>query len=150
MQDDFTQFFRSAIIRRWKTTANLTALVPAGRIFPPRVADKPTWPYVALESPTLDNFPISGGPANLVDFRGHCYARTEGQGGTTKDGEVEAQKIARQMMLALEDPLTFADTGYTGDPANILVTWERTQVIGEPGSKTDFHGIIDFQAMIVT
>jgi len=135
------------VVARWKAFPPLVALVPAARIFPQQRPPLPQWPFVAFGSPIVRGFSASCLDGSIVEFAGHAFAETDGQGGETVMGATHAGEIAQAMCDALAEPVRLEPYGCPY-PAMAYPLWIRTQVIQDGTEADRFHAIISFEATV--
>lgn len=64
---------QSVILRALKADSALVALVPASRIYPQKVPNKPNRPFVKLGVPIVTPRKVDGGDAADIDIAIHCF-----------------------------------------------------------------------------
>lgn len=116
MATGLQRLVRRAVLTRLKADAALTALVPAGSIYPQAVPSEPAWPFVKL-GPTgtlrLRAACVNGG---LVTVDVHAFARARVSGGqTVETAEDHASRIGAAIEAALADNRITLEGGATAD-----------------------------------
>lgn len=142
-------YLQRGVIAAWKAYVPLTDLVPAARIYPLQRPPNPVWPFAAFGVPLTAPFYLSCVDGSSVAFAGHAYAETSGEGAQTIAGEERAQEIAAQLVNALDLTIDLQNHGAPW-PAIAHVTWTGTQVIRDDTDAAKFHGIVNFEATVVS
>lgn len=70
---------QGAMLRALKADAALVALIPASRIYPQKVPNKPKRPFVKLGVPVVTPRKVDGGDAADIDIAVHCFVSTADQ-----------------------------------------------------------------------
>lgn len=104
MATGLQRLVRRAVLARLKADTGLTALVPAGSIYPVAVPAEPGWPFVklgALGTLRLRAACVNGGRVT-VDV--HAFARARESGGhIVETAEDHASRIGAAIEAALSD-----------------------------------------------
>lgn len=116
MATGLQRLVRRAVLTRLKADAALTALVPAGSIYPQAVPNEPAWPFVKL-GPTgtlrLRAACVNGG---LVTVDVHAFARARVSGGqVVETAEDHASRIGAAIETALANNRITLEGGATAD-----------------------------------
>lgn len=103
MATGLQRLVRRAVLARLKADSALTAMVPAGSIYPQAVPSEPVWPFIKL-GPTgtlrLRAACVSGG---LVSVDVHAFVRARTLGGVTQEtAEDHASRIGAEIERLLD------------------------------------------------
>lgn len=121
-----------------RADAALTVLLPAARIYPPKVPAKPTWPFVRY------------GTAFVVPDRATCHDGiklrvTISAFSKNANGEDEASNIAAALAKALDGAQLAIEGGHDG-----YVTWLGGQTVQDPEEAGGWHAWDDFEVLVVS
>lgn len=135
---DLTLPLKTATIARLRSHAQLTALVPASRIYAMQIPAKPTWPFIRYGSPITGAFEATCWPGIDTRITVHAFADTT----TSYAGEDRALEIAAQIVEAMKelDPATF------GIVEN---QWLQTRLIMEDQEAGRWHSVVEFNIIAV-
>lgn len=116
---------RGQIIAALKADAALTAIVPAGRIYPAKSPASPVWPFIRLGSLTATPLRLDCGGGAEVSGIVHSFTKASA---SVPDPEAQAMTIDSHIARIIEA----MDDGVIGNP----------QVI-EDGAEADaYHGLV--------
>jgi hypothetical protein len=129
---------RKAILRALKADSDVTALVPADRIYPPQRPAEPEWPFIlygasidtALKGSCLDG--------STITVAIHQFAK----------GEEDTAAIKAAVATALDGlEAELLDAGYPAR-ASVIVTGGR--VIADSDEGDSWHGIVDLEITVAS
>ena len=124
---------RRALLTLAKSNPDLTALVPAARIYPQAPPATPAWPFIRYGSPTVS--PIFGQCANGGEITTAFHVFSKG-GPDSESAEDHAQRIAAAVEAALDkQSIDLA-------PGRARVLWDGTQVLQDGDEAGAFHAIV--------
>lgn len=133
------QSVRGKIIAALKADALLTAIVPAGQIYPSKVPSEPTWPFIRLGVLIGDPLRLDGGDG--ADISGVVHAFVKGST-SIPDPEATTMTINGHVWRVL-DAIESLDLG----TLDLSIHAGQRQVI-EDGSEADaYHGITAYEAV---
>lgn len=128
---------RGKIIAALKADATLIAIVPAARIYPPKVPAEVTFPYIRLG--VLDDVPLrlDGGSGGEVSGVVHCFTKLAT---SVPDPEKQARQLNGHIARVLD-----ALDSVAISPLAMAITVTQTQVI-EDDEPDAWHGIVSIIA----
>lgn len=119
---DLSQAVKAAILARLDADAAVTAIVPAGQIFPLKVEAKPAYPFIRYDPPTNRAYESTCGAGSEMLVRISAFTI----------GEDAMQTLSAVIVAALDNMPGFQQCDWTG-----------TQLIPDPEADV-FHAAIDF------
>lgn len=140
-------YVKRATISALKAVGDVTALVPAARIYPLQRPANPAWPFLAYGAPIQAPFGatcLDGGETTVAI---HGYAQTEGEGEATKSGEDTALQINAAVEAALDGATLELEAHGCPYPATAHFTCTGSQVI-QDGEADKFHGFVNFRITV--
>lgn len=131
---------RGKIIAALKSDAQLTAIVPAGRIYPARSPASPTFPFIRVPMLIGTAAPLDGGSGSDQAGVIHCFTKLAN---TVPDPEAQAATINAHIARVLSsiDAVNLDD----GEALGVHVT--QTQVIMDAAEADAFHGMVSIAAL---
>lgn len=123
---DRSQNTKAVLLAKLDSALAVTALVPPSRIFPMKVEEKPSFPFIRYGSPTVNPFQDNCGEGSDEDIRIHVFATGEGS----------CQQIAAAVVAALNNM-----------PEFYLCDWVSTQYIMDDQGADTWHAIINFRVI---
>ena len=147
MANDVLLPARRAILMTAKADANLTALVPAARIYPQASpVASPTWPFIIYGSPS--GLPIRAACIDGLEITVamHSFAAPRLQGGSiVETAEDHAARIGAAVAKALDGKRpTLPGGGY------LSILFVGSQLLIDGGEADAFHHICNFRARAIT
>lgn len=131
---------RGKIIAAMKGDAQLTAIVPAARIYPGKSPASPTFPFIRVPILTGTVAELDGGSGSDQSGVIHCFTKLATPG--VPDPEAQAATINRHIVRIVSG----IDDVDLGDGESLAVQAVQTQVI-EDGAEADaYHGIVSVRA----
>lgn len=120
---------RTQILTALKADSIVTAIVPAGRIYPSKTPSGVTWPFIRYGSATMTPNSLSCWKGGTVSGMVHCFV---GVSGAIHDAEAICGDLAEAMADCIgELPTTFATS---------------FQILPDPEEPDAWHGIVYFDA----
>lgn len=124
---------RRAILSLAKASPDLTALVPAGRIYPQSPPASPVWPFIRYGSPSIA--PIFGQCAKGGEVLTAMHAFSKG-GPNSESAEDHVQRIAAAIEAALDrQSIDLA-------PGRARLLWDGTQVLQDGDEAGAYHAVV--------
>lgn len=131
---------RGKIIAAMKGDAQLTAIVPAARIYPGKSPASPTFPFIRVPILTGTVAELDGGSGSDQSGVIHCFTKLNTA--SVPDPEAQAATINRHIVRIVSG----IDDVDLGDGESLAVQAVQTQVI-EDGAEADaYHGIVSVRA----
>jgi len=144
MATGLQRLVRRAVLARLKASAPLTALVPAGSIYPQAVPSEPAWPFIKLGPTGTLRLRATGVNGGLVSVDVHAFARARVSGGqVVETAEDHASRIGAVIEAALADNRITLEGGAT---ANIELGDIRLMQDAEPDA---FHWFAQLNARVL-
>lgn len=147
MAKNSSLYVRQAALLRMKAAAPVTDDVPAARIYPPQRPAQPVWPFIGYGVPTAVPFTASCLDGSAITVAVHVYGETSGEGDDTVSGEEFVERVAGNVVAALDGSFSLADTDCPY-PATAHFTWTGTQAIQDGADADAFHGIVSFNVTV--
>ena len=130
---------RGKIISALKADAQLTAIVPAARIYPSKTPADPTWPFIRVPILTGTVAELDGGSGSDQSGVLHCFTKlSTGH----LDPEAQAATLNRHIVRIVSQ----IDEIDLGDGESLGVHVVQTQVLMDPAEADAFHGIVQVRA----
>ncbi|WP_303758348.1 tail completion protein gp17 [Sphingobium yanoikuyae] len=131
---------RGKIIAALKADAQLTAIVPAARIYPGKSPASPTFPFIRVPMLIGTVTELDGGSGSEQSGVIHCFAKLANT--SVPDPEAQAATINRHIVRIVSG----IDDVDLGDGESLGVHATQTQVI-EDGAEADaYHGMVTVRA----
>lgn len=130
---------RGKIISALKADAQLTAIVPAARIYPGKTPATVTWPFIRVPILTGTVAELDGGGGSEQAGVIHCFTK---QAVDVPDPEAQAATINAhivRIVSAIDDVLL-------ADGESLGVHAVQTQVIEDSAEADAYHGIVQIRA----
>lgn len=141
---DHTIPVRRAVLARLKAVADLTALVPAARIYPQSTPPNPTWPFTRFGAPRGLPLRASCVAGNLVDFDIHSFAKPrESAGQVVETAEDHAGRIGAAVIAGLDGVALDLPTG------KLKVRWTGSQLMQDPDEADAYHHVASFTGRVI-
>jgi len=135
--NDTSLAVRRAIITALRAYGPLTALVPAGRIYPPQMPATPVWPFVRYGTATVIPDRATGMDGARIIVSVHAFARGP--------GEDAASAIAKAIATCLDEAnLT------TEDGDQLTIFWTGGQTLQDPEEANSWHCTSDFEITVAS
>lgn len=130
---------RGKIIASLKADAQLTAIVPAARIYPSKTPAEPTWPFIRVPILTGTVAEMDGGSGSDQSGVIHCFTKISA---AVPDPEAQAATINAHIMRIV----SVIDAVPLGDGESLGIHAVQTQVLMDPAEADAFHGIVQVRA----
>lgn len=118
---DVSQKIKLKILRCLEQDTLLVSIVPASRIFPMTVSDKPRYPFIRYGRPTVRPFEDSCGMGAEVSVSLHCF----------DESEYNTQRIAEIAQRAVVD---LSDV--------VSSEWNRTVFVQDPDEASVWQAVV--------
>lgn len=136
---DPSLFVRGKIITALKADSDLTAIVPAARIYPSKSPTSPTWPFIRVPMLIGTPTPMDGGGGSAQSGVIHCFTKA---GDGVPDAEAQAATINRHIARIVSEISVPLDDGEA-----LEVHVRQTQVIPDSAEADAFHGLVQVEAL---
>lgn len=130
---------RGKIVAALKADAQLTAIVPAARIYPSKVAAGQEWPFIRVPLAVATAAELDGGSGSELSGVVHCFAKI---GSDVLDPEARAATINLHIVRVLSQ----MDAIELDDGESIGVHATQWQVMSDPAEADAYHGIVSYLA----
>lgn len=130
---------RGKIISALKSDAQLTAIVPAGRIYPSKSPASPTFPFIRVPMLIGTVAELDGGSGSEQSGVIHCFTKIAA---SNPDPEAQAATINRHIVRILSD----IDAVDLGDGESLGIHAVQTQVIEDSAEADAYHGVVSIRA----
>lgn len=127
---------RGKIIAALKADAELTAIVPASRIYPAKQPATVTWPFIRVPMLTGTFDGLGSSQSGFV----HCFTKLWTG---IPDPEAQAATINRHMARVLGS----IDGIDVGDDLEVGIHVRQTQTLMDSAEADAFHGIVQIDAL---
>lgn len=131
---------RGKIIAALKGDTQLTAIVPAARIYPGKMPAAPTFPFVRVPMLTGTVAELDGGSGSEQAGVIHCFTKLAAA--SAPDPEGQAATINRHIVRILSQ----IDDTPLDDGESIGVHAVQTQIIEDSAEADAYHGIVQVRA----
>jgi hypothetical protein len=122
---------RQAIIQHLRGDADLTALVPAVRIYGQRTPAQLTWPFIGYGAPSES--PVRAGTQIRITM--HAFSKAQ--------FEDEASNIVAAMQKSLENAVLDVGAGLKA-----YLAYVGSQILADPAEADAWHGVATWNATI--
>jgi hypothetical protein len=130
---------RGKIIAALKSDAQLTAIVPAARIYPGKSPASPTFPFIRVPMLIGTVAELDGGSGSEQSGVIHCFTKIATG---NPDPEAQAATINRHIVRIVSD----IDAVDLGDGESLGIHAVQTQVIEDSSEADACHGITSIRA----
>lgn len=131
---------RGKIIASLKADAELTAIVPAARIYPSKTPSTVVWPFIRVPMLTGTVAELDGGSGSDQSGVIHNFTKL---GTGVPDPEAQAATINRHIVRIVSQ----IDDVDLGDEESLGIHVTQTQVIMDSAEADAFHGLISIRAV---
>lgn len=138
MAVDLSRPLKAAIVDHLASSANVTAFVPADRVYAMTPPAKPKWPFIRYGSPISEGWDASCWEGSNTRVTIHAFAETT----ATYAGEDRALDIAAAIVDAMRD----------FDPADLGIIeneWIQTNCFKDSPEADQWHTVIEFNITVV-
>jgi hypothetical protein len=137
---------RGKIIAALKADAQLTAIVPAARVYPGKSPASPVFPFIRVPILTGTVAELDGGSGSDQSGVIHCFTKLKVSkppaAGDVPDPEAQAATINRHIVRIVSG----IDDVDLGDGESLGVQAVQTQVIEDSAEADAYHGIVSVRA----
>lgn len=130
---------RGKIIAALKADAQLTAIVPAARIYPGKTPSTLTWPFIRVPMLTGTVAELDGGGGSDQSGVIHCFTKLAT---AVPDPEAQAATINAHIVRIVSG----IDDTLLADGESLGVHAVQTQVLEDSAEADAFHGITSIRA----
>lgn len=130
---------RGKIVAALKADAQLTAIVPAARVYPGKVPAGPVWPFIRVPLAIATTAELDGGSGSEMSGVVHCFTKI---GAGVLDPEAQAATINRHITRVLSQ----IDTTELDDGESVGVHVTQRQVLEDTAEADAYHGIVSYLA----
>lgn len=140
---------RKAVLQMLKANATLTAMVPAGRIYPATVISNPTWPFLMYEPRVAVPIRASCIDGITLPFTISVYAkpRENGSGNILESAEDFVARIAAAVSAALDGRGATLATSYEAQARFRWLNSESSFVGAETNAR---RVLVNFNARVIS
>lgn len=131
---------RGKIIAALKGDAQLTAIVPASRIYPGKTPAAPTFPFIRVPMLTGTVAELDGGSGSEQSGVIHCFTKLAAA--SVPDPEAQAATINRHIVRIVSQ----IDDTPLDDGESLGVHAVQTQVIEDSAEADAYHGLTQIRA----
>jgi hypothetical protein len=142
MARDSSLALRKAIITHLRADADVTALVPAERIYPPKTPADPVWPFIRYGVPTKLPERASCMDGSRILLTVHAFSQ--------EPSEDEAVQIGAALAASLdgEDGKGLVLDLSGNYSARATITYTGGQTLQDPEVAGAWHEVVNFEAFI--
>lgn len=139
---------RRASLTHLKGDAAVTALVPAGSIYPGVARATATWPFVRWGPPSAVPIRAACVDGSEIAAAFHAFAKPRMDGADlVESAEDFAARIGAAVVLSLDRQRLDLDTPY---PAAALWAWRNSQLLQDGAEADAWHWIGNFRVRVIS
>jgi hypothetical protein len=141
---DYSRHVRRVVLSALKADGLVTALIPAGSIYPSTVPATRTFPFTRYGAPQASPFRASGLNSSSLRPTVHAFTKPLYAGGLPTGAllataECQAENMAAAIKACLDERVLALEGGMT-----VTLTWLGSNCMQDPTETDAWHAIVNF------
>lgn len=139
MSVDLSQPLKGEVVMHLASDASILQMVPAERVFGMSTPALVAWPFIRYGSPIVAPYEASCWPGSRVRATLHAFAETS----QTESGDDVTGRLASRIVESMK---RFSPSGM----GLVMCDWLGTRLIREDAEADRWHGVVEFDIIVVT